>query len=46
MISVLNNLTSDYELQVVLLEKRVGNKENPLEVNTLHAELNEIFEII
>ena len=26
MIQVLNSLTSDYELQALLLEKRIGNK--------------------
>jgi hypothetical protein len=26
LINVLNNLTSDYELQMVLLEKGIGNK--------------------
>ena len=44
MIHVLNNLTSDYELQMVLLEKRIGNKENPLEVDELREELNLRFE--
>jgi hypothetical protein len=33
MIHVLNNLTSDYELHMVLLERRIENKENPLEVD-------------
>jgi hypothetical protein len=33
MIHVLKNPTSDYKLQMALLEKRNGNKENPLEVN-------------
>jgi hypothetical protein len=32
MIHVLNNLTSDYEIQMVLLETRIGNKSNLLEV--------------
>jgi hypothetical protein len=32
MIHVLNNLTSDYEIQMVLLEKKIGNKSNLLEV--------------
>jgi hypothetical protein len=40
MIHLLNNMPSDYELQMALLEKRIGNKENPLEVNKLHGELN------
>jgi hypothetical protein len=46
MIHVHNNLTSDYELQVVLLEKRIGNKENPLEVEKLREELNQRFKIL
>jgi hypothetical protein len=40
MIHVLNNLTSDYELQLFLLEKGISNKGNPLEVNKLREELN------
>ena len=40
MIHVLNNLTSNYELQMVLLEIGIGNKSNPLEVDELHEELN------
>jgi hypothetical protein len=35
MIHVLNNLTSDYELQMVILDKRIRNKKNPLEVDEL-----------
>ena len=30
MIHVLNNLTSDYDLQLALMEKRVGDAEKPL----------------
>ena len=44
MIHILNNLTSDYELQMVLLEKRIGNKSNPLEVDELREELNLRYE--
>jgi hypothetical protein len=44
MIHVLSDLTSDYELQMVLLEKIIGIKENPLEVNELCDELNPRFE--
>ena len=40
MIHVLKNLTSEYELQMVLLEKRNGNKANPLEGDELREELN------
>jgi hypothetical protein len=32
-VHVLKNLTSDFELQMVLLEKRIGNKSKLLEVN-------------
>jgi hypothetical protein len=44
MIHALNNLTSDYELQIDLFEKRIGNKENPLQADKLHEELNLRFE--
>jgi hypothetical protein len=30
MLQVLNSSTNDYELQMLLLEKRIGSKENPL----------------
>ena len=43
-IHVLNNLKIDYELQMVLLEKRIGNKDNPLDVDELREELNLRFE--
>jgi hypothetical protein len=32
MIHVLNNLTSDYELQMVLLVKRIGNEKTRLKL--------------
>jgi gag-polypeptide of LTR copia-type/Zinc knuckle len=44
LIHVLNNLTTDYELQMVLLEKRIGDKSNPLEVDELREELNLRYE--
>ena len=44
MIHVIINLTSDYELQMVLLGKRIGSKANPLKVDELHEELNLRFE--
>jgi hypothetical protein len=34
MIHMLRYLTSDYELKMILLEKRIRNKENPLEVKS------------
>jgi hypothetical protein len=40
MIHLVNNLTSKYELQMVILEKRIGNMENPFEVNESLKELN------
>ena len=44
MIHVLNNLTADYELQVALLEKRIGSATDPLTVDELREELNLKFE--
>jgi hypothetical protein len=35
MIHVLNNVINDYELQIVLLEKIIRIKENPLEIDEL-----------
>jgi hypothetical protein len=46
MIHMLNNLAGDNKLQIVLLEKRNGNKENLLEVDELHEQSNLIFEIL
>jgi hypothetical protein len=40
MIHVVNYLTSDYELQMVLLEKRIGKKANTLKFDELSEELN------
>ena len=44
MIQVSNSLTSDYELQVLILEKHIGNKESPLTIEELKEELNLRFE--
>ena len=44
MIHVLNNLTADYDLQLALLEKRIGYKERPLTVDEIRAELSLRFE--
>jgi hypothetical protein len=38
MVQVLNNLTNDYELHIVLMEKRIGNKENPLTIDKIREE--------
>jgi Zinc knuckle len=40
----LNNLTADYDLQLTLLEKRIGDKERPLTVDKIKAELSLRFE--
>jgi hypothetical protein len=40
----LNNPTRDYELQMVLVEKRIGNKKNPVVLDKLRQELNLRFE--
>jgi hypothetical protein len=44
MIHVLNKLTSDYDLQLVLIEKRVGDALNHLTVEDIKAELSLCFE--
>jgi hypothetical protein len=40
----LNSLTNDYELQTLLLEKRIGSKENPLSVDESKKELSLRYE--
>ena len=44
LVQVLNSLTGDYELQMILMEKRIGNKENPLSIDELKEDLNLRFE--
>jgi gag-polypeptide of LTR copia-type len=45
MIHVLNNVTSDYDLQVVLLlERRIGDEKDPLTVSEIRSELSLWFE--
>jgi hypothetical protein len=44
MIHILNNLTSDYELQVALMERRVGDDEKPLTIEEIRGELSLRFE--
>jgi len=44
MVQVLNSLNEDYEIQMLLLEKRVGNNENPLTIEELKEELSLRFE--
>jgi gag-polypeptide of LTR copia-type len=43
-VQVLNSLTSDYKLQMLLLEKQIGSKDNPLTIEDLKEELNLRFE--
>jgi hypothetical protein len=40
----LNNLTSDYELQLALMERRVGDDEKPLTIEEIREELSLRFE--
>ena len=43
MIHILNNLTSDYELQLAILERRVGNVERPLTVEGIKRRIKSTF---
>jgi hypothetical protein len=44
MIHILNNLTSDYELQLALMERRVGDVEKPLTIEEIRGELSLRYE--
>jgi hypothetical protein len=44
MIHILNNLTSDYDLQLALMERRVVDADKPLTVEEVRGELNLIIE--
>jgi hypothetical protein len=44
MIHILNNLTSDYEIQLALMEKRVGDMEKPLTIEEIRGEVSLLFE--
>jgi hypothetical protein len=44
MIHILNNLTSDYDLQFALMERRVADADKPLIVEEVRGELNLRFE--
>jgi hypothetical protein len=44
MIHIFNNLTSNYDLQLELTERRVGDADRPLTVEEVRGELNLIFE--
>jgi hypothetical protein len=41
---VLNSLTNKYELQMVLMEKQIVNKDNPLTIDELLEELSLKYE--
>jgi hypothetical protein len=40
MIHILNNLTLDYQLQLAMIERRVGDTERPLTVEKIRGELS------
>jgi hypothetical protein len=44
MIHIMNNLTSDYELQLTLMERRVGDEEKPLTIEEIRGELSLRYE--
>ena len=44
MVHILNNLTSEYELQVAMMERRVGDAEKPLTIEEIRGELSLRFE--
>jgi hypothetical protein len=44
MIHILNNLTSDYELQPALMQRRVGDVEKPLTIEEIRGELSLLYE--
>jgi hypothetical protein len=44
MIHVLNNLTSDFDFQLALMKKRIGDTEEPLTVEEIRADLSLSFE--
>jgi hypothetical protein len=44
MIHILNNMTSDYDLQLALMERRINDKVSPLTVDEIRDDLNLKFE--
>jgi hypothetical protein len=44
LVHVLNNLTSDYELQLAMIERRVGDIEKPLTIEEIRGELSLLYE--
>jgi hypothetical protein len=45
-VQVVNSLTSDYKLQMLLSEKQIRSKANPLSIENLREELHLQFEKI
>jgi hypothetical protein len=43
---VLNSLTNDYKLQMLLMKEQIGSKENPLTIDELKEELSLRYERI
>jgi hypothetical protein len=46
MIQILKNLTKEYKLQMLLLEKRIVDANNPLTIEELKEELTLRFEVL
>ena len=44
LIQVLNGLTKNYELQITLIENRIGDKMNPLSIDEVKEDLNLRYE--
>jgi hypothetical protein len=44
MVHVLNNVTTEYDFQFVLLEKKTEDKDKPLTVGEIRSELSLYFE--
>jgi hypothetical protein len=44
MVQVLNSSMNEYKLQMLLLEMRIGSKENPLTIGELKEELSQRYE--
>jgi hypothetical protein len=40
MTHILNNLNSDYDLQLALMERRVGDADKPLTIEDVRGDLN------
>ena len=44
MIHILNNMTSDYDLQLSMIEICINDKRNPLAIDEIRADLNLQYE--